>query len=85
VQRLVEDVVAECLLDGFVSAGETLTLEGAGADGAVGVGAATSGGKRRTVDTAAVQGIERAVPARVAAAAAGGGPPPVKTSVAIGK
>jgi hypothetical protein len=79
-------VVAECLLDGFVSAGETLTLAGEGADGAVGVGAATSGGKRRTVDTAAVQGIEKATPARVAAAppATAGDAPLAKTSVALG-
>jgi len=67
VQRLVEDVVAECVLDGFALPGETLTLDtdadgGAASYGLMGGGmvrASNSRGEQRNVRTASVQGIER--------------------------
>lgn len=93
VQRLVEDVVAECLLDGFALSGESLTLDvraalgdGGGAGGGGDVCARNGRGQERWVATADVQGIERAQPrASRAPGARAAGPPGARAEVATAR
>jgi len=57
VQRLVEDVTAECMLDGFVDEGGSLVVDVC-AD-ANGVLCSNAGGQQRQLSVADAQGIER--------------------------
>jgi len=55
VQRLVEDVAAECMLDGFAEEGSCLTVDTCGEDGV----RCSNGAEERDIYVASSQGIER--------------------------
>lgn len=70
VQRLVEDVAAECLLDGFAAGGGALAFDVGDNGGGSCVRCSNARGEVRTLDVAAAQGIERGSAAQRADASA---------------
>ena len=54
MQRLLEDTLAECLIDGFLKDGDAATVDVQGEDGIV----LRSGGKSRQIEVLAAVGIE---------------------------
>ena len=64
VQRLLEDTLAECLIDGFLKDGDAATVDVQGEDGIV----LRSGGKSRQIEVLAAVGIESGAGEEVAPA-----------------